>query len=857
MAKGPLRQSIEDFFFTNFEPEGGEGWWARVRARWVEYKLLMSAYRERTPACFWSDWQAIIGNGAGYVLLGIESCKVTMAYRLTKAVDTDSSQAIADVMKTIFSQPEAAEIVETLGAFITDPVINIFEQYAAQEDPDPKEFARAFHGFMIGLNVSGALVDTALETVTAGQVEGAGRFLQSIYWSLGLGFLGWQTLAPLLESGLQPGLTRHYQELYRPKRFSASELRDLYALDKLSKQELRNAAKVEGWRDGDIEQWIDLAFRTLPQGDIWQGYHQGLIDKTECTQRLRALGFSPDDIPLLYNLNPTPVVDEERSISASTVRRAYREHLMSAQELRTTLEGLRYSAREVALIVAIEDVSIASEAKILQAAQIREAWEENVLTDPEALHWMADAGYEMQSAQIMLSTWRSAIVPEFRKLNVGTITAAYVEAVITRAQALARLQEIGLEQDDAILELDLAEARNPEKFGIIAPPPIKLLTPGMLTTLVVLGLITLPAMQAKLIELNYTPEDAHLLMQAAELKAIPTEVEIPQRSVERAYAAGVVDRVSASRMLQMLGFDAGQAEIILETIDAEIYVEPPPTPEEKIRQLTPGMLRDLRIAGHITSVQMFDYLVLLAFSSSDAALLVERAEEMAQPVEAILDKGLIERAYIAQVITRQQAHNKLLELDYADDDVILILDTFELEHPEVFDDEFPQSIRQPTIAALVAALQKGILTEDEYYARAAEIGYRQADAMMYLAIAVKQERKSSKTLTPAQITAAYDAGLYDWSFAVSQMTQRGYSDLDAQVILRTRKDLIENTDAWGQMLSGNIDAFACLSELLAMDYADKDILKAFQTMPAGYVSALGINLRDLADFLAEEPGGVL
>ncbi|KKL20720.1 hypothetical protein LCGC14_2452630, partial [marine sediment metagenome] len=315
MPKGPLRRSVENLAKTFGSEEGEKSWWDKVKRRYAEYDTLLDKIRRDQPHLFIFRGNLWIGFGLYYALTGSSAIfNVLKDYDKGLVLDDLSRQA-ADVIANIFEHPVASEVVETMGAVITEPVITLFEKYAAQDDPDPHEFARAFHGFMIGLNLTAGIADTTLEMISGGQVEGVGRMIESMYWSLGLGFLGWQTLAPLLGSGLQPPLERHYQKLYRNQRFSASEMRDLYALGEISKQALTEGAATEGWRDQDIDQWIKLAFRTLNQGETFKAYNQGLMDEAEAIKRLRSLGYDPKDIPLLFQLHPRSDIDELRGFT--------------------------------------------------------------------------------------------------------------------------------------------------------------------------------------------------------------------------------------------------------------------------------------------------------------------------------------------------------------------------------------------------------------------------------------------------------------------------------------------------------------------------------------------------------------
>jgi hypothetical protein len=855
MAKGPLRQAIENWVTEAAPPDGGPGWFGRIKNRWHEYFTLLEELRQLNgglPIQVNIPWTL---QGVVYALFGDEALINELRDRVSGKKNQDMSHFVSEQLAKVFNQPGAREIAETMGTLVTEPVLALFEQYAGRDDVDPKEFARAFHGLMIGLNVSGGLADTILEATTGGQIEGAGRMLQSVYWSLGLGFLGWQTLAPLLSSGLQPGLERYYRKLYRPGRFSASDLRDLYALGKITRDELRQEAQFIGWRDQDIDQWIELAFRTLAQGDIWQALHEGFISEDEASRRLRALGYDPEDIPLLFKLNPKPQAQETKDFTASTARQAYREHILSESDLREILAGLKYSDREIDVIVSLENLKIENSRKSLTVAQLKSAWTENVITDAEVEHWLSEAGFGATESALLLDTWRAEIEPEFRKLNISTITAAYVSGILDRVETKNKLMEVGLTDQDATLTLNLAEARNPDAFGAAPPPIPRELTPGTLAELVVSGLMTPEAMKERLLNLNFSEEDATLLSDAARLRAGAQDRQLPQRSIERAYLAGVIDRETASSLLIGLGYTSETAAIVLDTVENENPETFGQTPEERAKVLTPGVLEDLVIGGLLTPEEMTARLVDLGYTEDDAALLTERATQfLAEPVR-LPSQSTIERAYLVGVLDRAGALAKLEELDFTPEAAADILDIVEREHPEVFNPELVQSIRLPSISALVTATHQGIISIDQYYAKTQELGYRPQDAEMYLSLVGLTAIKSSKTLSAAQTVNAYGAGLVPRGEGLARLHTLGYNDTDSTLLLRMEKDFIELTDTWDQLLRGNLDPFAAIAQLVSANYADQDILDAFASLSPSTLAAMGVNLQELQGALALTPGG--
>jgi hypothetical protein len=745
MAKGAFRIAIEDFMATNPASNWVRDWMKRVKARHDEYKATLDALQLQMKFLPGIVIFSLQMNGGFYMLFGWEIFKFELNAVPSMKDAGDFSELIAGALHQAFENPVVGEITEIMGAAVTEPVLTLFEQYAGRDDVDPKEFARAFHGFMITLNTAGGLADTILETLTAGQVEGVGRLLQSVYWSLGLGFLGWQTLAPLLSSGLQPGLDRYYRKLYRPMRFSASELRDLYALGEITRGTLTEEAKMAGWRDQDVDLWIKLAFRSLSQGDIFDAVHQGFMTEEEGTNRLRALGYDPADIPLIFKLNPPKDTTTARDFSASTARTAFRDNLLPEADLRRILSDLNYPKAEIDLIVEIEKLGIQQTDKGLSVSQIKAAWADNVLTETEAIHWLDLAGLGSEEIGILLRSWKAEADPPYRKLNAGTITAAYTEAVLDRTKAAAKLGEIGFTTADASLMLDLAEARDPEAFGKPARKAERLLTAGTLVTFFIQGILTEAELRDRLKTAGYQDADIELYAKSA-----------------------ILDKVQSPQ---------------------------------------------------------------------------------------ILGASTIARAYVTAVYTRDQAKGALLALDYTEADAETLLTVIEKENLDVFHPELVKAVRAPSVSALIAALQNGILSEIDFAARMEEIGYTPSDVKLYLDLATLQPLKATRSLTASQLGSAYKTGLLSRGITKQRIQASGYNEGDTEILLKLEKADIPNTDEWTALLSGQLNPVDTISALVSKKYTLADIRDAFNNIPFELVTALGMNVPAVLAYIDELIGG--
>jgi len=823
MAKGPLRIALDDFFTTN--PLG------------VWIRNAVAGYRTRLAEVVDTFTNMPVTRIGFALVMVVPILLATVIFlftgwrwpfdgfvKLTIGIETpNTSSLISEFLRKASSDPAIAEIAEVMGAIWVDPFLGVLEQGAGQDETDPMEIARRFMGVATRLSSISEAADLALEMLSAGQIESKGRGNASLNAMIGISTVAGEIFRPIMNSAIQPGMERYYRRLYRPNRFSAGELRDLYALHRISLADLKTEAATLGWRDVDIEQWIALAFRNVSESDIWALYQSGDLTADQVTVRLSSLGYSATDIPLLFKANPKKDVKDTPEVTRTTARAAFRDGLLSEAELKAALVALDLSVREADLIVAIERRNVEEAVQRLSVGQIKAAWEENVLSDTEARHWLGQANIPVEQVSILLATWRAGMEPAFRKLNRGTIIGAYVAGILNRTQAQAKLQTVGYLLDDAKLELDLAEVQNPQAFGRPTAKPSRLLTPGNLTDLVVAGLINPVDMQARLITAGYTESDAQLLGELARLQAAGIGRQLSQSTVERAYISHVLTRDLAELRLRDLGLADQDATIVLNTVEREHPAEFGPTEDATPRQLPLGVIAAAVLSGLLSNEEYQARAVELGYAADDAALVlaVARQEQATRPRQA--GQGTIERAYILQVLDRAQAAAKLAEIGFQPADLETILQSVERDNPAVFAPDTVQAVRQPGPGALVEAQRNGIITSQEYFARMLEIGYNQSAAEIYLSLATVAERKSLKRLSDAKVLELYTKQIFTRGETEARLTQNGYNQIDAGLLMRLERSGIEDTQTWSDFLAGVITVGDMIQQLFNQGFTSAEI----------------------------------
>jgi hypothetical protein len=620
-----------------------------------------------------------------------------------------------------FSSPGTRAFAETVGTIITEPVLSLLEQYASDPNPDPHAMSRSFHGIASGLPWAAGIVDSVAKSVLGNRAPEVGKHIMALYWGLGLGFLGWQTLAPLLSQGLQPNLDRYYRRLYKPERFNPSQASDLFALGKYSAAQLQETLKDQGWRDADIALWVQLSYRSLNESVIWDSYHQGFMSKGEADTRLRSLGYDPKDIPLLYQLNPKEDEKGTPKELVGTAKAALKARLISEQEFRQILGDLNYAQREIDLQVQIIQQAQVTETRDLTTSQIQLLYTRRIIGRDEAVHNLAELGYEAQVAGQLVQAWDAASVPKAARINKSTILEAYTKGVLTREAAKSRLQKDGgYSAEDSELLVKTEETPFPLR---VVEPEASAASLGLLQSFVNAQLIT-RAELADREEIKLYPEEDQeriisLLFDAASLET--NALQLTPGILADAYVFGVLTREEISARLVALGMVEEDVEIYLRTVELE---NPQVFGEFLPQYLKLPSVGDLQLALQrelINADEMKARLEAQGYSPDAVRIHLFNAQYQAPAEPRELTKADILGLYADAIIGRAEAERRLIQIGYTPPDVELLIKRIRL-NPEDTDAAawFLSGFLDETgIAAILTGLDFSVEQIEDFLARAA------------------------------------------------------------------------------------------------------------------------------------------
>ena len=173
--------------------------------------------------------------------------------------------------------------------------------------------------------------------------------------------------------------------------------------------------------------------RVVPLSTLKRAFRDGLITESDFRAELTAREYGPVDIGMLVALELATIAEELREMpekvrvaTLGTLRAAFREGLISESDLKSELEARDYGDADIDLIIGVERVKIEeAEARILA---------EELRVEPEKV----------------------------RVATEGTLRMAFREGVISEGELISELEERGYGPDDVELIVSVERTRMEE-----------------------------------------------------------------------------------------------------------------------------------------------------------------------------------------------------------------------------------------------------------------------------------------------------------------------------------------------------------------------------------------------------------
>ena len=572
----------------------------------------------------------------------------------------DPSTWIAGLMQQAAASPAWHEYNEVMGSLVFDPWLASI--VGGELDPKAPELEniRRFLGTQATFEALGSVMNMLGETLSAGQVENAGKMFTDAKWLLGTCFTTWQSTAPIVQAVILQPLQRLINLTFRETDFTRSQWMDLYDLGKIGPTRLGEELARLGYDSEKIGWLVELAEKQPSRGDLVGMWNKGIIGEELVADGLRKQGYNQTWIDLFLRYYKREETSEEKGAYLGTLRKALKEQLIGEEEFKKALKDLKRSDVAIDLELAVLKLSWEVAEKTAAKSDIRSAYMENVIGKPEAERWLANADFASHTITLLLQTWDKERAPSYRKINKSELLKAWATGVLSQPQVFQGLLDVGYDDRGATVLMETYRRGHMQT----KPPDVYQLRPQDIMWAWHAEVIEEGEVIDRLLDIGFLEEDADLLFETFQrlhprVAATPPR-ELKKNDILEAWGRGVLSDDVTFDKLVGIDYSEEDATILMTSYAARPEALPP---EPTIAALIGATRR-----GVIDQAQLSQKLTVMGLKAEDVQFYVSYAVTPLPERTRNLSRRDITTLWTEGRHDRAWALERLLALNYSPED---------------------------------------------------------------------------------------------------------------------------------------------------------------------------------------------
>lgn len=263
------------------------------------------------------------------------------------------------------------------------------------------------------------------------------------------------------ENGLEPAdFDPLYQTAGEP--LSRTEMEQLYNRGLVSEAEVKQALRESRVKDKYVDHAFQLHVRLPEPRQIISALNHGTVTKAEASKLLAEYGFDETAIKILVATGAAGRTAAHHSLTVGEIRSLYTDRIFTAAHTHELLAALGYDQADAASLMASWDLLAGAAITRQAAGVIRSRYVARVIDDQAAAMDLDSLGIAATARDHMLQVWAIERQASVRRLTEAQVVAAHKKALISGADALSRLGQLGYSDDDAHLLLGVLPGTDPD-----------------------------------------------------------------------------------------------------------------------------------------------------------------------------------------------------------------------------------------------------------------------------------------------------------------------------------------------------------------------------------------------------------
>lgn len=200
---------------------------------------------------------------------------------------------------------------------------------------------------------------------------------------------------------------------------------------------------------------LKLREQLPPREAIVLMVERGVIAQDVAVRKAMQLGYNQENATFLVQEALNRKLGTEKNLAKGEITQLYAVGVFSRQQASDFIQQLHYDSVEAGFILDLVDAQLARAQVNSAISKIRSLFVSYRIDEPEASLDLTTLGVATVKRDQMLAVWRTEREANAKDLTLGQLTAAYSAQIITEAQYVDRMQQMGYSRADAAIILQL------------------------------------------------------------------------------------------------------------------------------------------------------------------------------------------------------------------------------------------------------------------------------------------------------------------------------------------------------------------------------------------------------------------
>lgn len=266
------------------------------------------------------------------------------------------------------------------------------------------------------------------------------------------------------QNGLEPD---HFDILYQTagEPLSKTELLTLLKRGVIDEATVKQGLRESRLKDKYVDTALHLARAIPPLFTIRSMVTAGQVSDQLATKWLSEDGYDEQTIKAVLGTAHHTKTVKQRDLTEGMLSELYQEQAITADDFKSHLKQLGYSDTEADLIVKLDDWKIVKSQRDIAISHVRASYVGHKISEQEAVHQLDALHVPATMRDKILPEWELERKSAVRLLTPAQIAAAWRLQLMSTADALTYLENLGYSLDDATLLIILANKGQPIPAG--------------------------------------------------------------------------------------------------------------------------------------------------------------------------------------------------------------------------------------------------------------------------------------------------------------------------------------------------------------------------------------------------------